>query len=108
MLSQNKFIDSCDMVRTYVNEHTELETKIQHVQKVMKNDLNMRFRKVTKAPLYLNSVRNMILRQQSAIKILEALEEGKILINMDETWLNEFDFRRMKWREYGTENISSI
>jgi len=50
----------------------------------------------------------MILRQQSAIKILEALEEGKILINMDETWLNEFDFRRMKWREYGTENISSI
>ena len=47
----------------------------------------------------------MILRQQGALKVLEAINNGKILINIDETWINECDFRRMKWRAYGSTNV---
>ena len=36
--------------------------------------------------------------------MLELIDQGKILINIDESWLNETDFRRMKWREYGSSN----
>ena len=36
--------------------------------------------------------------------MLELIDQDKILINIDETWLNECDFRRMKWREYGSSN----
>lgn len=39
------------------------------------------------------------------MKILELIHQDKILLNMDETWLNECDFRRMKWREHDTSNI---
>jgi len=64
----------------------------------------MRFRKVQRGPVHLNSARNLILRQQGALKFLELIDQGKILINVDESWLNECDFRRMKWREYGSTN----
>ena len=33
------------------------------------------------------------------------MQQGKILINMDETWLNETDFRRWKWRAPGDSNV---
>jgi len=73
----------------------------------MKDQLKMSFRRVRKGPIYLNSVRNLILRQQAAIKILELLNGSKILINIDETWINETDFRRMKWRPPGDTNVQS-
>jgi len=70
----------------------------------MKDQLHMRFRKAVRGPVHLNSTRNLILRQQGAIRMLELIDQGKILINIDESWLNETDFRRMKWREYGSSN----
>ena len=106
MLSQRQYLDSISTVVQYVNQHTELQAKPWEVGRVMKEELGMRFRRVEKGPVYLNSVRNLILRQQAAFKVLELLGQGKVLINVDETWLNELDFRRMKWREYGTSNIN--
>ena len=29
------------------------------------------------------------------------MSQGKIIINIDETWLNESNFRRMMWRPQG-------
>jgi hypothetical protein len=31
-------------------------------------------------------------------------EAGYTFLNIDETWLGMSDFRRMKWREYGSTN----
>ena len=93
------------MVTKHVNEQTDLGVKQNIVQRVMKDQLHMRFRKVSKGPIYLNSTRNLVLRQQGAMKVLEAINRGKVLINIDETWINESDFRRMKWRAYGETNI---
>ena len=52
-----------------------------------------------------NSRRNLILRQQFALSLLNNLR-GKYttVINVDETWLGMTDFRRMKWQEKGTTN----
>ena len=93
------------MVTKHVNEQTDLGVKQNIVQRIMKDQLHMRFRKVSKGPIYLNSTRNLVLRQQGAMKVLEAINRGKVLINIDETWINESDFRRMKWRAYGETNI---
>ena len=30
--------------------------------------------------------------------------KGKRIINIDETWIGEMDFRRMKWRRRGESN----
>jgi chlorite dismutase len=42
-----------------------------------------------------------------AKKMLALLEQGKRIINIDETWLPHLDFRNMKWRVPGEHNTVS-
>ena len=42
-----------------------------------------------------------------AKKMLALLDEGKRVINIDETWLPFLDFRNMKWRQKGESNTVS-
>ena len=51
---------------------------------------------------------NLVLRQQFAIKYLEILKKPKIIVNADESWINEFCFLRRKWKVPGTTNSVSI
>ncbi len=70
----------------------------------MKNDMGMRYRRIQVVALHTNSVKNRILRQQFAIQMVNLLNQGKRIINVDESWLNTCDFRRMKWRAHGDNN----
>ena len=42
-----------------------------------------------------------------AKKMFELLEQGKRIINIDETWLPHLDFRNKKWRRRGELNTLS-
>ena len=49
----------------------------------------------------------MVTRALYAKKLLSLLEQGKRVINVDETWLPHLDFRRKKWRLPGNDNTVS-
>lgn len=68
--------------------------KLRHI---MKKDLGLSYRKAKKVPVQSNTVRCLILRQRSAKTLLPLLQEGKRVINFDETWLNESSFIRKTW-----------
>jgi hypothetical protein len=36
--------------------------------------------------------------------MLDLLTQGKIILNIDETWLNTMNFHRRKWRQHGSTN----
>ena len=74
------------------------------VRTVLKHDFGMRYRKVKKVPWLGNAERCLVTRQLYAKKLLTLLEEGKRVINVDETWLPYLDFRRMKWKAPGNTN----
>ena len=57
----------------------------------------MRFNKVKRVPFKGNSERSLVVRQQCAIKMLELLEQGFNIVNIDESWFNKMDFARRKW-----------
>ena len=44
------------------------------------------------------------MRQRCAKKLLELLEQGFRVINIDESWINEVDFQRRKWHERIEQN----
>ena len=44
-----------------------------------------------------NSERCLVLRQQFAIKLMQLYQNGKRIINVDETWLNETSHIRKAW-----------
>ena len=65
----------------------------------------MSYKKVKPVSWKANSPRNLILRQQFALSMLNNLcGKYTTVINGDETWLGMTDFRRMKWQEKGSTN----
>lgn len=81
-----------------------MQEKHYNIAKIMREDLGMRYRKVQSVSLKANSDRNRILRQQFALKLIDTLEKGKTILNVDETWLGMSDFRRRKWRAPNSTN----
>ena len=81
-----------DMNATYAEQVTE-----NTVRSVMKEELDMRYRKIKTISLHSNSEKNLVLRQRWALEFLTQARRKKVFINIDETWLGMSDFRRMKW-----------
>jgi hypothetical protein len=74
------------------------------VQWVLKNKLGLTYRRLRRLTNQANSKRCLILRQQYAKYILDLKKSGKRVINVDETWINEKDYRRRCWRKKGMAN----
>ena len=83
---------------------TGIEVKYRQMSSIMKHDLGMSYRKIQTVSLRTNSEKNLVLRQQFALQLIEVLQSGKRVINVDQTWLGMADFRRMKWRPKGSTN----
>ena len=85
-------------------EDKNLKVKQKEIADVMKKDLNMSYRKIQTVTLRTNSEKNLVLRQQFGLHLIEMLQRGKRIINVDQTWLGMSDFRRRKWRAPASNN----
>ena len=74
-----------------------VKVKENKLRVVLKEDLGMRFKKVHPISTHANCEKNLVLRQRFAMVLLDTLFAGKVVINVDETWLAMSDFRRKKW-----------
>ena len=74
-----------------------IDASLKQVRQTMKCDMHMSFRLAKRVPKQGNTERCLVLRQQYAIKMMELLEEGRHIINIDESWLNETSFYRKLW-----------
>ena len=104
MNDNNAFIDSAGTVLKVLEENHQIKAKQKEICSIMKHDLGMSYKKVLPVSIHANSPKNLVCRQQFALKFLEVLLAGKIILNVDETWLGMSDFRRRKWQVSGTTN----
>ena len=74
-----------------------MEVKSYEVQRVLKHDLGFSYRRAKLVSVQSNSVRCRVMRQQYALKMMELLRDGKRILNVDESWLNEVSFQRKIW-----------
>ena len=94
---ENHFIDSVEAVQRKLKSERNISVKQKKIANIMKRDLNMSYRKIQTVTVRTNSEKNLVIRQQFALKLIEVLQSGKRVINVDQTWLGMSDFRRMKW-----------
>ena len=72
--------------------------------------MNLVFKMTRKVAPRANSERCLVLRQQYALSLLAVLGQGKRIINVDETWLDQMTFTRRHWRpvRMATEGVKPV
>ena len=70
----------------------------------MKKVCGLRFKKVKKISFTANSAENLIKRQMYSKIMLNLLSTSKYVLNVDESWFSETDFRRMLYKRRGVNN----
>ena len=63
MNEQNMFIDSVQHVQQVLKQEYGIDAKAKDVGHVMRDDLQMRYRKVVGVSIHSNSAKNIVLRQ---------------------------------------------
>ena len=63
MNDDNKIIDSVAMLSKTLQEKYGIEAKEKEIKSVLRDDLNMRYKKIREVSIYSNSERNLVLRQ---------------------------------------------
>ena len=111
MISGGKVITNAKQVQLQVKVKHELDLNVAQVQRALRKDLGLGYRRVRKIPIQGNSERCLVLRQQYALTMLPLLKSGKRIINVDETWINETNFSRKIWcrpDSPGTEPVRAV
>ena len=85
-------------------EEFEIEIKPWTLKKILKEELELRYKRIAGTSWQGNSNKNLILRQQFALEFLSIDLTKKTIINVDESWIGMTDFNRMKWSEPGRPN----
>ena len=94
-------VKSALQVTEQANQASSLELKPWFGRKVLREDLAMSYKTLVQRHPNTNSDLNRVVRQQWAIEYRSQLKAGKTIINVDETWLNQTDFRRHAWGKRG-------
>ena len=76
-----------------------IEVSAKFTRLVLKKDLSLSYLKAKKLNTSANSDKNLVLRQQYGLEMMQLLKIGQRVINIDETWLNETSFVRRTWAE---------
>ena len=70
---QHAFIDSASSVQKILLEEHQVKSKGWEVLDVMRQELDMRFKKVKPVSIHANSKKNLVLRQQFALRYIRLL-----------------------------------
>ena len=97
-LSRRKVMVSTQAITKAVNAQADVQVKQPLVRKVMRKTLRLKYKSVTYVPFQTNSNRCLVLRQQFAITLLGLLAQGKRIINVDESWVDQTSYTRRHWR----------
>lgn len=73
-----------------------MKFSINVIKKVIKEDLNINYKKIKRILFTRNYEINLILRQQLSIKMIELFTSNYLIINIDEKWLSKSDFHSRK------------
>jgi len=97
MYESNHYLSSISRIQDKLKQEDGLDIKRHRLAHILRHHCNMRYRKIKEVSWQSNSARNLILRQRFGLAFLKLDLENMTVINVDETWVGQTDFRRRKW-----------
>ena len=97
MYEAKEYFSSLKYICTKLKEQFGVEIKPSKLAHILRHHLGMGYKKKKAISWQANSPKNLILRQQFADHFLKLNLYEKLIINIDETWIGQTDFRRRKW-----------
>ena len=97
MLQNGAYLSSVRFIRDQIQKLHKIEIKESQMKQLMVQDFGMRYKKVKEISYTSNDDKNLILRQQFAKTFINLDLNKKVIINIDESWINMTDFRRRRW-----------
>ena len=91
-----------------ISQKQGLQFQPHMVHSVMKEELQMRYRKIKKSAYLGNNTRSQLSRLLFARKMFDLLDQDVRLVNIDESWIPAKDSRYMKWRAPSDSNSVGI
>ena len=103
-ISTKESIWSVRSIIQQIKSCTGISVSIKNVIKIMKERYRLGYRKIKRVSLAGNSEQNRVLRSLYAQKMLEIYSSNKHVVNIDESWIAESDYRRCRWATKGEDN----
>ena len=68
IIDEEYFVDSSKWVAKFITKNSNMTVQPHEALRIMKENMGMKYKKITKASVHLNSSTNLILRQQWAVE----------------------------------------
>ena len=88
-------------IQAEVLEQRGIKASPTYICGVLRHDIGAKYARVKRVPFLGNSPRCLLLRRHYAQFMLAQLAAGARVINLDQTWINTFNFARQRWRLRG-------
>ena len=73
------------MLQEKIFERFKRKTSAKTIRRILTEELDLTWKKIKNQKPYVNSAKNVSLRKVFAEKFIEILQQGKIIVNFDET-----------------------
>ena len=109
-LKQRDPILSSQSIANEINQLKGTTLKSYNVAKIMRNEMGWKYKKFKTDSIQANSERCLVERQQYAVHMFRLIQEGKVIYNIDESWIDQMNFTRQHWRpvHFATEGMKQV
>ena len=97
MLQRGQPIWHSNQLKAKLKKDKDLDIEVQQIQRILRRDLGLRYRKARSVPVQANSERCLVMRQQYALKMFELHSQDQLILSLDETWLNSVEHSKRMW-----------
>lgn len=100
-IRSKKGIITLNYLRQIIKERHGIDVNKRYLLNAMRQDHRLEWKRVKPNESYVNTPKNVGLRQIFACKLIEAIKSETVLLNFDESAISFSNYRRYSWDRIG-------
>ena len=98
VIESNRDLVTTRLLRRRIKEGMDFDISAHKLRTLLTADLALTWKKVSNQNQYINKPRNILLRQVFSQQLISLLQQGKVILNFDESCFSGSSFRSYSWQ----------